>query len=76
MFYLILLVLFALGYIFLMPKDVRRSTDIFVLASVSVLIVAVAIGQAVSHRAALYEIAMVIALLALAVKALVEIEKL
>lgn len=42
----------------------------------SVLIVAVAIGQAVSHRAALYEIAMVIALLALAVKALVEIEKL
>ncbi|MEY8444146.1 DUF3165 family protein [Lactococcus ileimucosae] len=76
MFYLILLVLFALGYVFLMPKDVRRSTDIFVFASVVVLIIAVIIGQAVSHRAALYDIVMVVALLALAFKAFVEIEKL
>ena len=76
MLYLILLVLFALGYVFLMPKDVRRSTDIFVFASVVVLIIAVIIGQAVSHRAALYDIVMVVALLALAFKAFVEIEKL
>ena len=76
MFYLILLILFALGYIFLMPKDVRRSADIFVFATVAILIVAVIIAQAVTHQATLYELTLIIALFVVTVKAVMEIEKL
>ena len=76
MFYLILLILFASAYIFLMPKDVRRSADVFVFAAVAVLIVAIIIAQAVTHQTTLLEIAMVIGLLVLLVKAIMEIEHL
>jgi len=76
MFYIILLILGTFAYIFMMPKDVRRSMDIFFFAAVGVLIIAFAIAQAVSHQTFLLEVLGIIALLVITFKAWIELEKL
>ncbi|AYG01044.1 DUF3165 family protein [Lactococcus allomyrinae] len=73
MFYIILLILIAFTYIFLMPKDIRRSMDIFFFAGVGVLVIAFAVAQAFSHQTLLLEILVIIAMLGVMVKAWVEI---
>lgn len=76
MFYIILLILVAFAYIFMMPKDVRRSMDIFFFAGVGVLVLAFAMAQAVSHRSLLLEIIGIVAMLVVTVRAWMELEKL
>ncbi|MGY3710084.1 DUF3165 family protein [Lactococcus lactis subsp. lactis] len=78
MFYIILLILVAFAYIFMMPKDVRRSMDIFFFAGVGVLVLvlAFAVAQAVSHRSLLLEIIGIVAMLVVTVRAWMELEKL
>lgn len=76
MFYIILLILGAFAYIFMMPKDVRRSMDIFFFAGVGVLIVAFAVAQAVSHQAFLLEVLGIVVMIVVTVRAWMELEKL
>ena len=76
MFYIILLILVAFAYIFMMPKDVRRRMDIFFFAGVGVLVLAFAVAQAVSHRSLLLEIIGIVAMLVVTVRAWMELEKL
>ena len=76
MFYIILLILVAFAYVFMMPKDVRRSMDIFFFAGVGVLILAFAVAQAVSHQAFLLELIGLILMVVVTVKAWMEIGKL
>lgn len=73
MFYIILLILLALLYIFLMPKDIRRSLDVFVLVGIGVLIVSIGIAQAALNQTLLLEILMIVAAFALTVKAWFEV---
>lgn len=75
MFYVILLVLLALAYLFLMPKDIRRSMDIFVLAAIGVLVVALAISQAVMNHSLILEILMVLLGIGLTIKAWRELDE-
>jgi len=74
MFYLILLVLIALIYIFMMPKDVRRSMDIFFFTGAGVLLVSLGIAQAVDSRGLLLEILIVVGTIVLTVRSIFEIE--
>ncbi|WP_315992042.1 DUF3165 domain-containing protein [Lactococcus lactis] len=60
----------------MMPKDVRRSMDIFFFAGVGVLFLAFAVAQAVSHRSLLLEIIGIVAMLVVTVRAWMELEKL
>ena len=76
MFYIILLILGAFAYIFMMPKDVRRSMDIFFFAGVGVLIVAFAVAQAASHQAFLLEFLGIVVMIVVTVRAWMELEKL
>ena len=76
MFYIILLILVAFAYIFMMPKDVRRRMDIFFFARVGALFLAFAVAQAVSHRSLLLEIIGIVAMLVVTVRAWMELEKL
>lgn len=76
MFYIILLILVAFAYIFMMPKDVRRSMDIFFFAGVGVLIVAFAVAQAASHQAFLLEVFGIVVMIVVTVRAWMELEKL
>lgn len=76
MFYLILLILIVFTYIFLMPKDIRRSMDIFFFAGFGVLVIAFAIAQAFSHQTLLLELLGALAMLGITVKAWIEIENL
>ncbi len=76
MFYIILLILVAFAYIFMMPKDVRRSMDIFFFAGVGVLIVAFAVAQAASHQAFLLEVLGIVVMIVVTVRAWMELEKL
>jgi hypothetical protein len=76
MFYIILLILGALAYIFLMPKDIRRSMDIFFFAAVGVLILAFAVAQAFSHQTLLFELLMFVAAIVVTVRAWNEVGRL
>lgn len=58
-----------------MPKDIRRSLDIFVIAALTVLIVALAISQAVMNQSLILEIILVLAILGITIKAWTELEK-
>ncbi|MFC4651823.1 DUF3165 family protein [Lactococcus nasutitermitis] len=73
MFYIILLILLALAYFFLMPRDIRRSMDIFFFAVVVVLLISVAVAQAVLNQGLILEILIVLAGIAVTVKAWFEI---
>ncbi|MGO2645804.1 MAG: DUF3165 family protein [Lactococcus cremoris] len=76
MFYIILLILGAFAYIFMMPKDVRRSMDIFFFAGVGVLIVAFAVAQAASHQVFLLEVLGIVVMIVVTVRSWMELEKL
>ncbi|RZI49177.1 DUF3165 family protein [Lactococcus kimchii] len=76
MFYIILLILIGFAYFFLMPKDVRRSMDIFFFAGIGVLIIAFALAQASRHQTFLVEILGIIALLVVTVRAWRELGRL
>lgn len=76
MFYIILLVLLALLYIFLMPSDIRRNLDIFVFVGLGVLIISLGVSQAALNQNLLLEILMIIGALVLTVKAWLEVENL
>ncbi|PCR99786.1 hypothetical protein RT41_GL001592 [Lactococcus fujiensis JCM 16395] len=69
------MILLALIYFFVMPKDIRRSLDIFVIAALTVLIVALAISQAVMNQSLILEIILVLAILGITIKAWTELEK-
>ncbi|GBG97450.1 DUF3165 family protein [Lactococcus termiticola] len=75
MFYLILLVMIALVYIFMMPKDIRRSMDIFFFTGAGVLLVSLGIAQAVDSRGLLLEILIVGGIIVLTVRSIIEIER-
>lgn len=74
MLYLFILILVALAYFFMMPKDIRRSMDVFVFAGLAVLIVAVAVSQAVMNQTLILEVLMVLAALGLTIRAWREID--
>ena len=74
MLYFIILILVVLAYLFVMPKDIRRSIDLYVLAALGVLILAVAISQAVMNQSLILEIVLVLAGIVLMVKAWLELE--
>lgn len=76
MFYLILLVLIALVYFFMMPKDIRRSMDIFFFTAVGVMFVALAVSQAFDNSYLLLEILMILLMIILVVRSIIEIERL
>ncbi|MGM9885818.1 MAG: DUF3165 domain-containing protein [Lactococcus sp.] len=76
MLYIILLILAALVYFFVMPKDIRRSIDVFVFVIFGVLIFAVAISQAVMNQTLILEILLILAGLAVTAKAWVEVGQL
>lgn len=76
MFYIILLVLLALLYIFLMPSDIRRNLDIFVFVGLGVLIISLGVSQAALNQNLLLEILMIIGALVLTVRAWLEVENL
>lgn len=73
MLYFILLVIMALVYLFVMSKEIRRSLDIFALAALVVLVLAVAISQAVMNRGLVLEILIVVCGFFLMIKAWREI---
>ena len=76
MFYIILLILAAITYVFLMPKDIRRSMDIFFFSGVTVLVIAFAVAQAVSHQTILLEILGILGLSVVTIRAWREIGRL
>ncbi|MCL2676945.1 MAG: DUF3165 domain-containing protein [Streptococcaceae bacterium] len=59
-----------------MPKDVRRSTDIFAIGAVVVLVIAFGVALLFKYHGPIIEIAVVLALLALMIKSILEIENL
>lgn len=75
MFYLILLIVMLLVYLFMMPKDIRRSMDIFVLAGFVVLIIALVVAQLFTHQTILLQALMVIGAIGLLLRSIREINK-
>lgn len=74
MLYFIILILVVLAYLFIMPKDIRRSIDIYVLAALGVLILAVAISQAVMNQSLILEIVLILVGIGLTIRAWLELE--
>lgn len=74
--YIILLILAGLVYFFVVPKDIRRSIDVFVFVIFVVLIFAVAISQAVMNQTLILEIFLILAGLAVTARACVEVGQL
>ena len=58
----------------MMPKDIRRSLDVFVLVAFIVFLLAIAIAQAVMNRTLILEALMILAGIAVTVKAWFELE--
>lgn len=76
MIQLIILILLALVYIFLMPRDIRRSMGVFVFSGVGVLILAIAISQAVTNQSLILELLIILAGIGVTVKAWIEVGQL
>ncbi|MGX7047040.1 hypothetical protein ACWN83_08455 [Pseudolactococcus plantarum] len=75
MFYLIVLVLFILCYLFLIPDEIKKSLNLFVIIIGSVLSVTIVLGLIIQNKTSILQGLIILSGLALMIIALREINQ-
>lgn len=75
MFYLIVLVLFILCYLFLIPDEIKKSLNLFVIIIGSVLAVTIVLGLIIQNKTSILQGLIILSGLALMIIALREINQ-
>ncbi|MDN6084871.1 MAG: DUF3165 family protein [Lactococcus plantarum] len=75
MFYLIVLVLFILCYLFLIPDEIKKSLNLFVIIIGSVLAVTIVLGLIIQNKTSILQGLIILSGLALMFIALREINQ-